>query len=531
MNYGRQIRVERFSMSEFSYDIVQYDSFPYKQTHPNHLFTIGSLFGLRPKPFKQARILELGCASGGNIIPMACSAPGAKFVGIDLSQKQIAMGQTVVKALNLKNITLEKRSIMDVSATDGLFDYILCHGVFSWVDKKTQDKILSICKQNLSKQGVAFISYNALPGWNMVKSIRDMMNYHIQYISNPKEKAQQSRSILQFILNGIRDDKSPYSKFLESEIKILSQQQDSYLYHEHLEENNNPVYFYEFAQHAKQHNLDYLADADIAQMFVGNLPHSVAQEFSKITDIVRLGQYMDFVRNQRFRQTLLCHDNVQLNRNICFEKLKQYSFSYAGVVEGNEESLYINKATLRFKGQYITLTVTDFLAKAALWILSKQTKPITYVDFTQKIKQKTKSDITKIENVLEHNVNWVRLVIGGMIQLSSGNLDYATHVCKLPQISPLVKYQLQSQNTVTNQRHELVRLSPIEKELLKLCDGSIKYTHLARAFADKLILNKVPLQKEDGSPVTNKEEVYRRSEYLSEELIHKFVKNALLVST
>lgn len=518
-------------MSEFSYDVVQYDSFPYKQTHPNHLFTIGSLFGLTPKPFKQARILELGCASGGNVIPMACSAPDAKFVGIDLSQKQIEAGQNVVKALNLKNITLEKRSILDVSVADGAFDYILCHGVYSWVDRKTQDKILSICKQNLSEQGIAFISYNALPGWNMVKSIRDMMNYHIQHISDPKEKAQQSRSILQFILNGIKDNKSPYSKFLESEINILSQQQDSYLYHEHLEENNNPIYFYEFAQNAKQHNLDYLADTEIAQMFAGNLPQSVAQEFSKITDIIRLGQYMDFVRNQRFRQTLLCHENVQLNRNICFEKLKQYSFSYAGTVEGDEASLHIDKATLRFKGQYITIAVTDFVGKAVLWILSKQTKPIAYVDFIQKIKKVTKSDIIKIEKTLEHEVNWVRLVIGGMVQLSSGELGYSTRVCQTPKVSSLVKYQLQSQNTVTNQRHELVRLSPIEKELLKLCDGSIKRPHLARALADKLVVNKITLQKEDGHPVTNKEEIYRRSEYLAEELIHKFMENALFVAT
>lgn len=518
-------------MPEFSYDVVQYDSFPYKQTHPNHLFTVGSLFGLHPKPFKQARILELGCASGGNIIPMACSAPHAKFVGIDLSQKQIEAGQNVITALNLKNIVLEKRSIMDFGATDGLFDYILCHGVFSWVDKETQDKIFSICKQNLSEQGIVFISYNALPGWNMVKSIRDMMNYHIQYLSDPKEKAQQSRSILQFILNGIKDNESPYSKFLESEIQILSQQQDSYLHHEHLEENNNPVYFYEFAKSAKQHNLDYLADSELAQMFAGNLPQSVAQEFSKINDIVRLGQYMDFVRNQRFRQTLLCHDTVQLNRNISFEKLKQYSFSYSGVVEGDEEQLHIDKATLRFKGQYITIAVTNFLAKMALWVLSKQTKPIVYADFIQKIKQATKiSDITKIENVLENEINWVRLVIGGMVQLSSGGLSYATGMCQKPKTSSLVKYQLQHQNTVTNQRHEVVRLSPIEQELLKLCDGSINQSHLGHALADKLILNKIPLQKEDGNPVINKEEIYRRSEYLSEDLIHKFMENALLVS-
>ena len=519
-------------MSEFSYDVVQYDSFPYKQTHPNHLFTIGSLFGLNPKPFHEAKILELGCASGGNLIPMACSAPNATFLGIDLSSKQIEAGQSVVKALNLKNISLEKKSILDFKANDGQFDYILCHGVYSWVDHKTQDKIFSICQHNLSEQGVAFISYNALPGWNMVKSIRDMMNYHIQNISDPKEKAQQSRSILQFILNGIKENESPYSKFLESEIQILSQQQDSYLYHEHLEENNNPEYFYEFAQRAKQYKLDYLADSDIAQMFAGNLPQSVAQEFSKINDIVRLGQYMDFVRNQRFRQTLLCHDSVKINRNIDFAKLKQYQFTYVGTVEGDEDQLQIDKAALSFRGQYITIRVTDFLAKTALWTLSQQTRPITYADFILKVKQASRiQDTAKIETILKHELNLVRLVIGGMVQLSSGALSYATGACQSPKASGLVKYQLQQQNTVTNQRHEFVKLSPIEQELLKLCDGTIRSEYLGRSLAERLIKNKITLAKEDGSPVTQQEEIYRRSEYLAKEIVEKFIKNALLIAT
>lgn len=518
-------------MDAFSYDVVQYNSYPYKQTHPNQLRTLGKIFGLNAKPFEEAKILELGCASGGNIIPMALSAPKAKFVGIDLSQKQIDEGQKTVKALNLSNLTLQKRSIMDLNASDGQFDYIICHGVFSWVDHATQEKIFTICKENLTANGIAFISYNALPGWNMVKSIREMMQYHIRHITDPQEKSQQSRSILQFILNGIKDNQTPYAKFLESEIQILSNQHDSYLYHEHLEEHNTPLYFYDFIERARAHGVDYLADSDIAQMFAGNLPANVAKEFLKINDIVQLGQYMDFVRNQRFRQTLLCHAVNKIDRNITMEKLRDFQLSFVGTAEGSEDQLAIDTAAMCFKGTYITLTVSSYIAKMALWILSKENKPISFSHWIEKIKTATKVQNTqRIESVIETDCGFIRLVLGGMVQLSLAPTNYAIQTPKAPKTTSLIMHQLSSQTVVTNLRHEMVRLSDIDTTLLKLCTGTIDREQLPRAFSNSLIKNNIPLLKEDGQRITQHEEIHRRAEYLVKDLLVNFSRSALLVN-
>jgi cyclopropane fatty-acyl-phospholipid synthase-like methyltransferase len=146
-----------------SYDEVPYESHPFPQTHPDRLATIATLLGLRPPPVQRCRVLELGCAAGGNLIPMALGLPQSSFVGIDLSAVEVAEGQQLIAQLGLKNVQLRHLSILDAGPDLGRFDYILCHGVYSWVPTAVQDKILDVCKHNLSPHGVAYVSYNTLP--------------------------------------------------------------------------------------------------------------------------------------------------------------------------------------------------------------------------------------------------------------------------------------------------------------------------------------------------------------------------------
>src|SRR5258706_13848073 len=86
-----------------SYDAVPYSVGAFPQTRPDRLATLATLFGLHPAPPSCARVLELGCAPGGNLIPMALADPEARFVGIDLSARQIADAQATARELNLGN--------------------------------------------------------------------------------------------------------------------------------------------------------------------------------------------------------------------------------------------------------------------------------------------------------------------------------------------------------------------------------------------------------------------------------------------
>src|SRR5262245_31623646 len=168
-----------------SYDEVPYESLPFAQTHPDRLDTVATLFGMRPAGADRCRVLELGCAAGGNLIPMALSLPQSRFLGIDQSARQIADGQKIVEALGLTNVELKQLSITDVDAGFGAFDYIVCHGVYSWVPATVQDKILEVCATNLAPQGVAYVSYNTYPGWHMRGMLRNIMCYHARRFDDP----------------------------------------------------------------------------------------------------------------------------------------------------------------------------------------------------------------------------------------------------------------------------------------------------------------------------------------------------------
>src|SRR5258708_5167974 len=182
-----------------TYDEVPYPNLSHVQSHPDTLATLASLLGLSPAPIENSRILEIGCASGGNLIPMALSLPASTLVGIDYSARQISDGQAAIDAIGLTNVSLRHMNILEITPELGEFDYIIAHGVFSWVPANVREKLLDICKQNLAPAGVAFISYNVYPGWHMLANIRDMMLYHTRNISDPAERVAQARGVLKFL--------------------------------------------------------------------------------------------------------------------------------------------------------------------------------------------------------------------------------------------------------------------------------------------------------------------------------------------
>jgi len=145
------------------YDRLPYPSMPFAHTQPAHLAAVAALFGLSAADAGTARVLELGCAAGGNIIPLAARFPQASFVGIDLSPKQIESGRRRVAALGLSNIGLEQADLASLDMAGRHFDFVICNGVFSWVPVATQAAILRICERVLAPDGVATISYNVFP--------------------------------------------------------------------------------------------------------------------------------------------------------------------------------------------------------------------------------------------------------------------------------------------------------------------------------------------------------------------------------
>ncbi|MNK99372.1 bifunctional 3-demethylubiquinone-9 3-methyltransferase/ 2-octaprenyl-6-hydroxy phenol methylase [compost metagenome] len=292
-----------------AYDETPYISIPFSFTAPGNLRAVASLYGLDSPTMENARVLELGCAAGGNLLPFALSHPNARVVGIDLSPQQIEAGQHIAEMAGARNLELRAMSLTDITADFGEFDYIICHGVFSWVPPDVRDDILRVCRTNLAREGIAYVSYNTYPGWKASDVIRDAMMLNSFGSETPQEKLARARDMLNLIENGLWDD-NPLQSALRHAAQKLRNQSDHYLLHEYLETINNPCYFLEFAAAAQQAGLAYLTDAEPQLGFPTMYGAKVAMGLKGLS--VNAGremreQYLDFAVGRSFRKSLLIH--------------------------------------------------------------------------------------------------------------------------------------------------------------------------------------------------------------------------------
>jgi SAM-dependent methyltransferase len=154
------------------YDEVPYLTRPRLETHPDRLAAVGKLFGMHAAPVATCRVLEIGCGDGGNLVPLAYYLPGSFAVGVDLAPGLIASAETMARDLQVSNIRLVAGDLRDIGPDFGEFDFILAHGLYSWVPPDVRDGLLRVCAQRLTPQGIAFISYNAYPGRHMRQMLR-----------------------------------------------------------------------------------------------------------------------------------------------------------------------------------------------------------------------------------------------------------------------------------------------------------------------------------------------------------------------
>jgi methyltransferase-like protein/predicted O-methyltransferase YrrM len=493
------------------YDLVPYESCPHPATHIAHLHSIGRLFGMAPADLRRCRVLELGSAAGGNLIPMAIEYPDSEFIGIDLSSREIDDGKRHLANLDLGNIDLRWLSIMDIDAGFGQFDYIICHGVFSWVPSEVQEKILAICKERLAPHGIAIVSYNTLPGWNVVRTVREMMLYHGKRFPEPAERARQARLLLDFVREAGGGKTTPYMGMLQQEIELLRRQADSYLLHDHLSETNTPSYFHQFIEKAQANGLQYVGDTALSSMYVGNLPQSAAEQLAAVGDIVRQEQYMDFIQNRRFRSTLLCHQTVTLNRNLTPDRMEDFYWRTSLMPDKpiDEAGEALNgPLTFTIPGSGIALRTNDPLSSRAFYMLTWQkqlsVKPVSLI--RQTAERFGIADTQGLRRALLDPAP--RLVLAGAITLHAEEAKWVVEISERPVASKLARYQATYSTWLTNQRHERVDVNPVSRVILSYLDGTNDRPAIVAKLTGHVIKGELDMQQ-GGKPIADPDEIGR----------------------
>lgn len=512
-----------------SYDAVPYTSYVYPASHPNHLAAVARIFGMETPDFRSAKVLEIGCASGGNILPIAARYPESRFVGIDLSERQIEVGKQRAEALGLKNLKLVGRSISDLVGSRNRFDYIIAHGIYSWVSDEVQEELVKVCGKLLSENGVAYISYNTLPGWSMVKSLREMMLYHVRNIEDVQEKLNQALLLLKFIKEGAPAANSPYVEVIQQELNLLNGKKADYFLHDHLEEHNTPCYLHEFMTRATQHGLQFLGESSVGTMFVGNLSQQVAETLSKSKDIVVTEQYLDYLTNRRFRMTLLCRQGVALTRDLNGSVLDGLSLSSHVKPEKPVGELDLSQdANVSFVGGQSLSSRDRFTTAALIYLAECGGRYVAIERIVERVMEMTgEEDRERVEPALRGNL--LRLLLANVLNVCADETSSFDELSEKPTAYLLARELAKSMDSVTSVSDTTLNLDLLQRLLIQLLDGTRDRAALEEFIVENTLGGKLNLN-EDGKAVTDEARVRELVSLKVNEGLELFRQNNLLVA-
>lgn len=513
-----------------TYDELPYDNLTHQATHPGHTAVVARLMGLQTPDIAHCRVLELGCAGGANLLPQALAHPESEFVGVDLSARQVEDGKRHVETLALQNVTLRQADILDIDESWGMFDYIICHGVFSWVPAKVQEHLLTLCQKLLNPQGLAMISYNTYPGWHLNQVVREMMMYHVKDHVGAENRVGQARALLDFLIkNAGGNQQDPYQTLLGRASETLRARSDSYIAHEYLETHNTPLYFHEFIERAQAAGMQYLGDSSFGSMLDTGLGEEATTILRRL-DRIRKEQYLDFLKNRTFRMTLLCHQNIEIRNNLDPQVIREYAFSLTSrkhIVSqqgSGSEQLEVRIGNTQIK------PTRPMTAGALSVLLAQWPRPVTFDTLYRKtlehIGAKPDQGVEVAASTMAEDL--IQLYIYGVVRINDHPAAVATEPSERPVAYALARAQAATEAHLSNLRNDMVAIDPVSRELLKSMDGTHDRTDLTRILGEILRSGKARTQI-NGQDVDPQKIDDRELKQIVDSVLERVTQSALLV--
>ncbi len=506
----------------FSYDTMPYPSKFFLQTHPDRLATIGTIFGMNAPNVKTCRVLELGCGNGSNLIAHGFNLPTAEFVGIDLAETHIIEGKQAVAQLNLKNVELLQGDVTEMSVAEyGKFDYIIAHGLFSWIPDFVREKVLMLYREMLTENGIGYISYNALPGARLREMVRDMMRFHTSEISDPLEKVGSAISFLS-LLSENTTEKKTFKPVLENELERHFRHDAADIFHDDLGDFYQPFYFHEFAELLKENDLQFLSEAEFHALSTNSFPPDVREFLAQINDVIKREQYADFFRGRVFRQTLFCRAETRLNRQIAPEILDNFLVS-SSLRPASASFSAISPNVEKFVGaKGVGIEINHPLTKAALSILGDIWGcAAAFPELLEKAKKMLENENSNFED-FSAQADTTRAIlfqiISGtdLIELHLFQPDANTKASEKPKINELARWQLnQANNVSTLLGLDLKIEDEVSRRLLYLMDGTRSAEDLLRDMTEFI---------ERGEEIEDKQDLLNNLESWISDSIAQFAK-------
>lgn len=457
-----------------SYDAVPYPSYAFTQTHPSRVAAVARLFGVPAASPTRCRVLELGVGDGSNLIPLAAEYPDSEFVGVDLAPSPVARGNAIIDGVGLANVRLHAADLREVGDRFGAFDYVIAHGVFSWVPEDVRHALLELCDQVLTPAGVAYVSYNALPGCYLRKIFWDLLKLHTAKLTDPAPKVRQAKAILHFMAEGVIE-KSYIGEYMRQEAKAVGQDRhEAVLYHDDLSSINQPYYFHEFAAMAARHGLEFLSEAELSDIDNDVFPDAIAAQLRQMGGNVHIQeQYRDFLRVRRFRQTLLVRHGAPIDRPPAADRVPELAAAFHTRPDVTDPDLAPGVQVKFQTASGAALTIDHPAAKAALAVLGRRwPHPLGFDEL-----------VAGADRLLGPGEGADRQVVAEVVLAAAGSgmvnlfLDpprTVTAAGDRPRLSPFARYQIDAGlGVLTNRLHVPVKLEDaLTRRLFWCLDGT-----------------------------------------------------------
>jgi|GEM_PF-4480690 len=277
-------------------------------------------------------------------LSIALAYPGASFLGVDLDTAAIAEGQRFNESLRLENIRLCASGNLRETVVGQTFDFIIAHGLFSWVDDAVREEILALVAETLEPDGVAYLSYNCYPGWLAASAIRDLFSLKTAPLRGVDRVRALRKQLADF------KDALPPDAPMMATLKHSENMEDGHLAVEFFSGNCDPFYLSEFAGTLAAYGLEYLADAWPEKQFLEKLSNESRAYVAEYSDnpILQL-QMADFLTNQQFRSSLIRKNSAPACRPLAEIALAPLDLHYSIAVtikgiEQAEDQLTLNFA-------------------------------------------------------------------------------------------------------------------------------------------------------------------------------------------
>jgi SAM-dependent methyltransferase len=483
-----------------SYDELPYDSLPLPETQPDFLAALAKLHGFDAPDPRRARILELGCAQGGNLIPLAWRWPESECVGVELSRVQATAGTDFVRRLGLSNVRIVHADLAALPAGLGEFDYILAHGVLSWVPPAVQQALFDVCRRHLSPNGLAYVSFNVAAGWQRLQPLRAALLERTAAELPAPERYRQALRVLADLETEWRDP------LLLKEIAYLKTAAPAYLFHEYLADVNAPMDFAGFAAALDAHGLRYVGEAGPRRARVeledawGLIPESMAGRWAD-AEIA-----LDDAFAARFRRAVIARADAPCAQPPRADALDGLAF-HADLrcdeevdLDDELEQTFVNPAGNRFP-------VTAPALKAALMLLSmRYPAALDYASLRDATRALLAEHGTARfdEPAFREALFDLAMLHGVAPTVWPGS--FADEPGALPQAHDLARAQARSAGwVVSGARHVAVDLDFAGRLLLGALDGSRDIDALAAWMQERLAENGLALPLDQVAELTRQQ--------------------------